>query len=378
MDLTITMSQRPEATLLECSGVLDYASAPYLRQIVFKHFDARSGRVAVDVAQVRLIDAAAIKILLYLHRRGEQLEADVQVSGASGVALSALEIAGAAKALRAYDELDWPVQLRQRRPLDLDAIELGHGQWPAGVTERLLRMAELEPDDPSRSRVRDQVIEQCLPAAHRLARRYDGGSEPAADLGQVAALGLIKAVDGFDPQHGTEFGTYATPTITGELKRHFRDRASGIRIPRRLQELRMAVNHAREELTQRLGRSPTVPDLAAHTGLDEEQVVEAVGATQAYRPLSLDVPTPGMDEDGTMLDTLGDEAPEFGLVEYREALKRLIARLPRREQRILSMRFYGNLSQLEIAKQVGLSQMHVSRLLAHSLDFLRRHLQADD
>jgi RNA polymerase sigma-B factor len=139
----------------------------------------------------------------------------------------------------------------------------------------------------------------------------------------------------------------------------------------------MTVNHARDELTQKLGRSPTVPDIAGHTDLAEEQVIEAVGAAQAYRPLSLDVPTPGMDDDSTMLDTLGGESPEFGLVEYRESLKRVIARLPEREQRILSMRFYGNLSQLEIAKQVGLSQMHVSRLLAHALDFLRRHLQED-
>jgi RNA polymerase sigma-B factor len=377
MELTITMSQCPDATLLECAGVLDYASAPYLRQIVFEQFDARTARVAVDVARVRLVDAAAIKILLYLRRRGEQLDADLQVTGAAGVALSALEIAGAAKQLGVYETLDWPVQKRQRRPIDLDTVELGHGQWPAGVTERLLRMAQLPAGDPLRTQIREQVIEQCLPAAHRLARRYDSGSEPAADLAQVAALGLVKAVDGFDPQHGTEFGPYATPTITGELKRHFRDRASGIRLPRRLQELRMAVNQARDGLTQRLGRSPTVDDIAHETGLTDEQVIEAMAATRAYRPLSLDVPTPGMDDESTMLDTIGADSPEFGLVEYRESLRRLIVRLPEREQRILSLRFYGNLSQLEIAKQVGLSQMHVSRLLAHSLDFLRRHLEED-
>ncbi|MEU7866507.1 SigB/SigF/SigG family RNA polymerase sigma factor [Dactylosporangium sp. NPDC049140] len=377
MELTITMSQRPDAALLECAGVLDYASAPYLRQIVFEQFDARTAHVAVDVTQVRLVDAAAIKILLYLNRRGEQLDADLQVTGAAGVALSALEIAGAAKQLGVYEQLDWPVEERGRRPVDLDAVDLGHGQWPAGVTESLLRMAQLPAGDRGRARVRNQVIEQCLPAAHRLARRYDSGSEPAADLAQVAALGLVKAVDGFDPQHGTEFGPYATPTITGELKRHFRDRATGIRLPRRLQELRMAVNQARDGLAQQLGRSPTVNDIAHETGLTDEQVIEAMGATRAYRPLSLDVPTPGMDDDSTMLDTIGGDSPEFSLVEYRESLKRLICRLPGREQRILSLRFYGNLSQLEIAKQVGLSQMHVSRLLAHSLDFLRRHLQDD-
>jgi RNA polymerase sigma-B factor len=374
MDLTIVVSRRPGAALLECSGVLDYASVPYLRQVVFTHFDANAHDIAVDVAHVRLIDASAIKILLYLQRRGKQLASDVRLCGAAGTTLTALEITGAAKQLAGDDGPDWPVAERERRPVDLRTVDLGHRQWPAGVTERLLRIASLDPADPVRARARDQIIEQCLPAAHRLARRYARAGETAADLAQVAALGLVKAVDGFDPRHGTEFGTYANPTITGELKRHFRDRAAGVRLPRRLQELRMQVNQARDELTQQLGRFPTTADIALGTGLPEAHVVEAAKAAQAYRPLSLDCPAAGLDEDGSLLDTLGGEAPEFGLVDLHESLRRLIPRLPEREQRILSMRFYGNLSQLEIASEVGLSQMHVSRLLAHALDFLRRHL----
>ncbi|WP_432967312.1 SigB/SigF/SigG family RNA polymerase sigma factor [Dactylosporangium sp. CA-233914] len=374
MDLTILESHRPDATLLELGGVLDYASAPYLRQVVFTQFDARTPDVVLDVSRLRLIDAAAIKILLYLQRRGDQLDVEVHLCGAGGVTLATLEIAGVAKLLGAYDRLRWPKAGRDRHPVDLGEVHLGQGQWPAGVTERLLRLGEMDPDGPDRARVREQIIEQCLPAAQRLARRYGGGGETPADLAQVAALGLVKAVDGFDAGHGVEFGTYASPTITGELKRHFRDRGSAIRLPRRLQELRLAVNHARDTLEQDLGRSPTVADLAAEAGVTEDEVVEVIGAARAYRPLSLDVPAAGM-QDLTMLDTLGDEAPEFSLVEYRESLRCLIARLPEREQRILSLRFYGNLSQLEIAHQVGLSQMHVSRLLSHALDFLRRHLQ---
>jgi RNA polymerase sigma-B factor len=187
-------------------------------------------------------------------------------------------------------------------------------------------------------------------------------------------LGLVKAVDGFDPTHGVEFPTYATPTVLGEIKRHLRDRTSGIRMPRRLQELRMSVNSARDELTQTLGRTPKLADLAAHLDVPEEQIIEMLGACHAHRPLSLDVPVAGSDDNTTLLEVIGDDDPEFGLVEHRQSLPVLIGHLPKRERRILSLRFYGNLSQSQIAEQVGLSQMHVSRLLRQSLEFLRRRL----
>lgn len=373
MDLTMAVSRRRDESLVELTGVLDYACVPYLRQCVFELYDAGVHDVTVGVARVRLVDAAAIKVLQYLCHRAEQLGGRLSVSGASGVVLTTLEIAGVAKQLRVYDELDWPEAERDRVVADLAAPRPAGGQWPADVTERLGRLQAMDPHDPARAQAREAVIERCLPVARRLARRYGGSGEPVADLAQVASIGLIKAVDGFDAARGIEFGSYATPTIVGEIKRYFRDRTGSIRLPRRLQDLRLAVNRSRDELTQRLGRSPTVADIAAHVGVEEERVVEVLGAVQAYRPVSLDGAAAG-GEHGTLLDVIGGEAPELGMVDDRESLRRLIGGLPRREQQILSMRFYGNLSQSQIADRVGLSQMHVSRLLRQTLDFLRRRM----
>ncbi|MFG2041792.1 SigB/SigF/SigG family RNA polymerase sigma factor [Dactylosporangium sp. NPDC048998] len=374
MELAVALSTRRNESLLELTGVLDYASVPYLRQVVFERFDAGSRRIALEGSGLRLLDPAAIKVMTYLQRRAGQLDGYVRLTGTAGTVLTAVEIAGVAKQLGAYDELDWPVTQRQRHPVALEELHVGHGHWPPDVTHLLARMHRLAPDDPRRRRIRDEVIEACLPTARRLARRYGGSGEPLADLVQVAALGLVKAVDGFDPERGIEFGAYATPTIAGEIKRHFRDRTWGVRLPRRLQELRLQVTHAREELTQRLGRSPTVAELAAQLCTGEEDVIEVLGSGDAYRPVSLDTPTHTAEESTTIADTIGGEPSEYNLVEFREALRVLIERLPEREQRILAMRFYGNLTQTEIAKRVGLSQMHVSRLLTHALGFLRRRL----
>lgn len=371
MDLTVAVSGRRGECLVELTGVLDYASVPYLRQVLFDLFDAGEHDITVDVSRLRLLDAASIKVLLYLQRRAEQLIGDLRLTDASGTVLTALEIAGVAKQLHAYDELDWPVEQRDRRPVRLDELHLSQGHWPAEATELLDRLHAMAPDDPARPPARAAVIELCLPMARRLARRFGSTGEPLNDLVQVASLALVKAVDGFDTSRGVEFGTYATPTILGALKRHFRDRTWGIRLPRRLQELRLAINVAREELAQTLGRSPTLADLAAHLGVAEEQVIELVGAAYAHRPLSLDTPPGG---ETTLLDLVGADDPGFGMVEFRESVRRMVTRLPEREQRILSLRFYGNHTQAEIAEQVGLSQMHVSRLLHHSLTFLRRRL----
>jgi RNA polymerase sigma-70 factor (sigma-B/F/G subfamily) len=374
MDLTIALSSRADEDLVEVTGALDYASSPYLRHIVFALLDERRCHISVEVSQLRVLDAASINTLLYLSERGNQLDGAVQVAGASGAVLAALEVTGVAKQLGAYAPFDWPVAERQRRFVDLEALRVSHGQWPTAATELLTQLHAIDPDDPRHRQARNAIIELCLPTAHRLARRYATVGEPAADLAQVAALGLVKAVDGFDPTRGFEFATYATPTVLGEIKRYFRDRTSGIRMPRRLQELRLAVNRARDELTQQLGRSPTVADLAAHLHVSEEQIIEMLGACRSRRPLSLDLPTAGVDDETTLVDVVGDDDPAFGLVEYRQSLRVLMARLPKREQQILALRFSGNLSQSEIAQQVGLSQMHVSRLLRQSLDFLRRRL----
>ncbi|MFI5915911.1 SigB/SigF/SigG family RNA polymerase sigma factor [Dactylosporangium sp. NPDC051541] len=375
MELSVRQSLDGERCLLELSGVVDYASAPYLRQLVFRELDAGAREVVLEVARLRLLDAAAIRVMLYLRRRAEQHGACVRIAGTGGAVLAALEIVGAAKRLSAYDEFRWPPERLQREVVELAGLPAMPGQFPAEVTELVRRFRELAEGDPARKRARNDVIEVCLPAARRLARRY-GPPEARGDLMQVAALGLVKAVDHFDPEHGVDFGAYATPTILGELKRYFRDRTSGVRVPRRLQDLRLRLNRAREELTQTLRRPPSVAELAAHLGVPPRDVLEVYGAGAVFRPLSLEEPAMSGEPQVTVGETVGAYAPEYELVEHHEALRRLIARLPVREQRILALRFYGNQTQAEIAQVVGLSQMHVSRLLAHALDFLRRHLNA--
>jgi RNA polymerase sigma-70 factor (sigma-B/F/G subfamily) len=373
VDLEIALSTRGDSALVELSGVLDHASVPYLRQVTFTLFDQARRHVIFEMSNLRLLDAASIKVLLYLARRAEQLDATVQVAGAAGTVLEVLEVTGVAKQLGVYDEFRWPVRSRQREAVELDKLHVAHRFWPE-LADAFAALSDLEPDDPHRQQLRNQIIEQCLPAAHRLARRFGGIGEPTVDLFQVAAMGLVKAVDGFDPSRGIEFATYATPTIVGELKRHFRDRSWGIRLPRRLQELRLAVNKGRDELTQRLGRSPTIDDLAEHIGVDAEQVLEVLEAGHTARPMSLDSPVLVAEDDLTLADTVGSDDPEYSHVDYRESLHVLMDRLPPREQKIISLRFYGNLTQVEIAEKVGLSQMHVSRLLRQSLEFLKRGL----
>ncbi len=242
--------------------------------------------------------------------------------------------------------------------------------------ELIALIAELPEDDPGRSAARDELVTMHLPLAAFLARRFRDRGESLDDLTQVATIGLIKAVDRFDPQRGVEFSTFATPTIVGEIKRHFRDKGWAIRVPRRLQELRISIGRATAELGQSTGRSPTVAELAAHLGVSDEEVLEGLESAQAYATLSLDASSAdGADEGGSSLaDTLGEDDPGLGEVETRETLHPLVATLPTREQRIIHMRFYENMTQAQIAEQIGVSQMHVSRLLAKSLAQLRTGL----
>jgi RNA polymerase sigma-B factor len=226
-------------------------------------------------------------------------------------------------------------------------------------------------------RVRDELVEMHLPLVEYLARRFRNRGEPLDDLIQVATIGLIKSVDRFDTERGVEFSTYATPTIVGEIKRHFRDKGWAIRVPRRLQELKLALTKATAELAQKQGRAPTVAELAAFLKLSEEEILEGLESANAYSAISLDSPDGGDDDAPAVADTLGhvDEALEG--VEYRESLKPLLEKLPPREKRILLLRFFGNMTQSQIATELGISQMHVSRLLARTLAQLREGLLSD-
>ncbi len=255
-------------------------------------------------------------------------------------------------------------------------------RWDAAARERekdlLAVLAETDDADPRHAAARDELVTMHLPLVQFLARRFRDRGEPLEDLVQVGTIGLIKAVDRFDPERGVEFSTYATPTIVGEIKRHFRDKGWAIRVPRRLQELRISIAQATAELSQKTGHSPTIAELAAHLEISEDEVIEGLEGAQAYSTSSLDAPL-GDDAEAPMLaDRLGDEDPGIESIEYRESLKPLLAALPSRERRILALRFFHGMTQSQIAEEVGISQMHVSRLLAKSLATLREGLQTDD
>ncbi|MFN8193856.1 MAG: RNA polymerase sigma factor SigF [Nocardioidaceae bacterium] len=224
---------------------------------------------------------------------------------------------------------------------------------------------------------RDELVQLHLPLVEHSARRFRNRGEPFEDLVQVGTIGLIKAIDRFDTDRGVEFSTYATPTVIGEIKRHFRDKGWAIRVPRRLQELRQSIATAAAELTQANGRSPTPRELAEAVGCSVEEIVEGLESSNAYATLSLDA---GQDtENGaSMLESLGVDDENLEHVEIRESLKPLLDGLDPREKRILLLRFFKNMTQSQIAAEIGVSQMHVSRLLTSTLAQLRSSLQDDE
>jgi RNA polymerase sigma-B factor len=218
---------------------------------------------------------------------------------------------------------------------------------------------------------REALVQRFLPLARQLARRYQRGSEPLDDLIQVASLGLLKAIDRFEPDRPTAFSSFAVPTILGELKRHFRDRGWSVRVPRDLQELAVRVERVGEELTRSLGRAPTPSEIAEHIGVTDEQVLEAREAAGAYRAVSLDRPRDDDEEGDGMADSMGIEDPGFGLAEDSATVQRLMSVLGDREREVLRLRFEEDLTQSEIGSRVGVSQMHVSRLIRQAVDRLR-------
>jgi RNA polymerase sigma-B factor len=226
-------------------------------------------------------------------------------------------------------------------------------------------------------RVRAQTVEAFMPLARSLARRYHRGEEPLEDLEQVAALGLLKAIDGFDPDRGTAFASFAVPTIVGELRRHFRDKGWAVRVPRDLQELALAVQRKADELSTELGRPPTVDELGKKLGRTAEEILEAREALRAMRPASLDRPASGdEEEDDLPLQRIGDLDPAYERTEEAVTLASLVQGLPERERKILVLRFGGDLTQSEIGKRLGISQMHVSRLLRRTLEELEQQAKS--
>jgi RNA polymerase sigma-B factor len=255
------------------------------------------------------------------------------------------------------------------------------GGSPSGEPDRASGLEESRADEAELLRrfhrtgnpeIREELVRRFLPLARSLAMRYRSGGEPSDDLVQVASLGLIGAIDRFDPERGVPFPAFAAPTILGELRRHFRDRVWALRVPRGLQERIADVDAAIAKLSATLERSPSVREVAAHLALDEGEVLEAIHASEARRTISLDQPVSSGDPDAApMSERLGDEDPRFELVDHRAAIHEGAAELSGLEREVLRLRFVEDLTQSKIAERIGYSQMHVSRLIRKAIERLR-------
>jgi RNA polymerase sigma-B factor len=221
---------------------------------------------------------------------------------------------------------------------------------------------------------RDRLVEELMPLVRSLARRYAGRGEPIDDLVQVGAIGLIKAIDRFELERGVELSTYAVPTIVGEIRRHFRDRSWSVHVPRRMKELSLRVSRLVDDLSSELGRTPTVTELAAAADVEEEDVIEALETARAHTPASLSTP---LDATGelTLIDLLGEEEEGYAALERGSVVRTGLEGLDERERRIIVLRFLKGMTQSEIAAELGISQMHVSRLLRRALATMRGRIE---
>ncbi len=232
------------------------------------------------------------------------------------------------------------------------------------------RYAELAPDDPERPRLREQLISGYLPVAEHIASRFAGRGQPVEDLIQVATVGLINAVDRFEPNRGSHFFAFAVPTITGEIRRYFRDHGWSTRVPRRLKDLNLTIRNAQAELAQQRGRAAKPSEIAERLALSTSEVIEALHAAEAYRSTSLDGLLSFADPTATHHKFIGELDARMALIDDRETLRSLLAELAPRQRTILALRFVHEFTQSQIAQRVGISQMHVSRVLRQTLAFL--------
>jgi RNA polymerase sigma-B factor len=252
-----------------------------------------------------------------------------------------------------------------------------HGEY-AHLVPVQRRYAELASDDPERQRLRKKLINGYLPVAEHIARRFAGRGEPLEDLVQVATVGLINAVDRFEPVRGSDFFSFAVPTITGEVRRYFRDHGWSTRVPRRLKDLNIAIRGTLAELSQQLGRAPRPSEIADRLGLPVLEVIEGLQAGEAYRSSSLDEMLGSGEGKATLSEFIGGVDEGLAHIDDRETLRPLLAELTPREQTIIVLRFFRQLTQTQIADQVGLSQMHVSRVLRQTLAFLQERMVGPD
>lgn len=249
----------------------------------------------------------------------------------------------------------------------------------ADVTEMLRHLSTLEKESIAFERQRNSIIERCLPLADHIALRYRNRGEPLEDLVQVARVGLMNSVNRFDIESGADFLAFAVPTMMGEVRRYFRDHGWSVRVPRRLKDLNFQLKKARDELSQQLGRAPTPGEIATHLGVEREEVLQATIAASAYSALSSDAPAHSGDDDGRAVSQrFGGLDANLDKVLDAETVRPLLAALPEREQTVLQLRFFANMTQTQIADRLGISQMHVSRLLSRSLTTLRKQVQTPE
>lgn len=255
---------------------------------------------------------------------------------------------------------------------DADDVEEAGKSVTGGYDDvNALFLALEQAPENRRADLREELINRCIPLADHIARKFSGRGEPFDDLTQVARVGLVHAVDRFDVSRGSNFLSFAVPTIMGEVRRYFRDNTWAMRVPRRVKETHLRIGAAIDSLSQSLGRSPTAKEIANLLEIHPDEVTQAVIAGNAYQPSSIDAVSVGRDTEASLLDTLGEEESQFDRVEEYVAIRPLLAGLPERERRILTMRFFESMTQTQIAQRMGISQMHVSRILAKTLARLR-------
>jgi RNA polymerase sigma-B factor len=361
-----------DVDVVRIDGALDLAAAVRLRLVLYGRLDAGARRIVVDLSATSFLDAGAVNVLLTIRRRLLERGGSLIAPGARGTVLDVLRMLAADAALAA----DTAIERALADPgEDVEpATATPHSAWGDDVHELFQRLHALAPHETgAAAAIRQQIVMRCLPSAKRLAARFHRLGEGAEDLDQVAALALVMAVNRYRPQVGADFASYAVPTIVGELKRHLRDKGWAVHVPRRLQELRLEINRAVEDLTHELNRMPTTRELAERVHADESEIRQAQQAMGGRYATSLSEPD-NAGGDRALIDRIGVDDSGYTAVDHHESLRVLLRTLPDREREILRLRFFGDMTQTQIAEKVGLSQMHISRLLTRTLAQLRMGL----
>jgi len=361
-----------DVDVVRIDGALDLAAAVRLRLALYGRLDAGARHIVVDLSATSFLDAGAVNVLLTVRQRLVDGGGSLVAPGAHGTVLHVLRMLAADAALAADTAID-PALAEPGEDVE-PATTTPHAAWGDDVHELFQRLHTLAPHETGgAAAIRQRIVMRCLPSAHRLAARFHRLGEAAEDLEQVAALALVKAVNRYRPQVGADFASYAGPTIVGELKRHLRDKGWAVHVPRRLQELRLEINRAVEDLTHDLNRTPTTREVAGHIHADESEVRHAQQAMGGRYAILLSEPD-NAGEDLALVDRIGVEDDGYTAVDHHESLRALLRTLPAREREILRLRFFGDMTQTQIAEHVGLSQMHISRLLTRTLTELRTGL----